>query len=365
MVNQLLDFINTTFSATDARDTRCFAQLIRAIIKERTVNLAKLALHCFHTSRRPEARYRRLQRFIARSPITQASLASVIMTFFQGPQLLALDRTNWAFGSFQINILVLSVIYKGFGFPLFWTLLPHQGCCSATDRIDLMKTFIQRFGCCRIQALVMDREFIGPQWLQFLNQEGIIFHVRLKNNIKIARGKGELRSPIHGLSRLKVFEKIDLPGLRKIGTRKEGLKLFVSITRSPCRELVIVGSNQESDQALERYKLRWGIETLFGCLKTRGFYLEDTHLKDQKKISNLLVLLSFAFFWAFRIGEWLNEKAPIILKSHNRKSISLFRYGLNALIQVGSSFVKFLLAPLFFPTPKPPPKKLLISLGYV
>lgn len=365
MINQLLNFIRKTFEDCDARDLLCFSQIIIALIQERTVNLAKLALHCSHTSRRSEARYRRIQRFISRCPISPLKLASFFMSFFKDPVLLALDRTNWSFGIFEINILVLSVIHKSYSFPLFWILLSHKGCSSPEDRINLIKSFTNAFGKNRIQALVMDREFIGPIWLGYLIQEEITFHVRLKNNIKIGRIKGEIVSGKNEFQQLKTLEKLDLPGLRKLGGKKKALKLFISAVRSSHNELVIVASNQDQEKALDRYKLRWGIETLFGCLKTRGFCFEDTHLKDTEKISNLLILLSFAFFWAFKIGEWLNEKAPITLKSHKRKSISFFRYGLDTLIMTQRIFNRFLLIPLLSPYPKPPSDKFLFSLGYL
>ncbi len=31
------------------------------------------------------------------------------------------------------------------------------------------------------------------------------------------------------------------------------------------------------------YRRRWEIETMFGCLKTRGFRMEDTHITDPDK----------------------------------------------------------------------------------
>jgi hypothetical protein len=365
MINELLNFIGKAFSGLDARDLLCMAQIILAVIKERTVNLAKLSMHCAHTSVRSQARYRRLQRFITRCPFKQDHLAALIMGFFEGSVVLAMDRTNWAFGAFEINILVLSVVYKGYSFPLFWNLLPHKGCSSAENRIDLINTFIQTFGTSRIQALVMDREFIGPVWLGFLEHEDITFHVRLRNNIKIGQIKGEMVSPQQDFDALKPYEKIELPERRKIGVKKEGMQLFVSATRSGDGNLVVVASNKQGDEALDRYKQRWGIETLFGCLKTRGFSLEETHLQDRQKISHLLVVLSLAFFWAFKIGEWLNDKAPIQLKTHKRKAISLFRYGLNALVMAKNAFQKQLLIPLQSSNPIPPTKNLINSLGYL
>jgi len=46
MMNQLLNFIRKTCEDCDARDLLCFSQIIVALIQQRTVNLAKLSLHC-------------------------------------------------------------------------------------------------------------------------------------------------------------------------------------------------------------------------------------------------------------------------------------------------------------------------------
>jgi hypothetical protein len=50
-------------------------------------------------------------------------------------------------------------------------------------------------------------------------------------------------------------------------------------------------------------------------LKTRGFCLESTDLRDPERLSRMLALLSIALCWAFRIGEWTNQHKPIVLKN--------------------------------------------------
>ncbi len=47
--------------------------------------------------------------------------------------------------------------------------------------------------------------------------------------------------------------------------------------------------------AVSDYATLWGIETLFGCLKSRSFCLESTHLCDTKRYRKLLVLLTLAY----------------------------------------------------------------------
>lgn len=76
---------------------------------------------------------------------------------------------------------------------------------------------------------------------------------------------------------------------------------------------------------------RWGIETLFGIFKTRGFCLESTHFTDSKRLSKLLALMALALCWAVKTGAWLHQHQPLKLKKHGRLDKSIFRYGLDYL----------------------------------
>ena len=82
---------------------------------------------------------------------------------------------------------------------------------------------------------------------------------------------------------------------------------------------------------IDDYAQRWGIETLFGIFKSRGFNLEDTHLTDSERLSRLFALLTIALCWAYRTGQWLSEQKPIKIKKHGRKAKSVFRYGFDHL----------------------------------
>ena len=75
----------------------------------------------------------------------------------------------------------------------------------------------------------------------------------------------------------------------------------------------------------------WGIETLFGIFKTRGFCLESTHFSDSERLSKLIALISLALCWAVKTGEWLHQSNPLKVKKHGRLAKSVFRYGLDHL----------------------------------
>ncbi|QQS54306.1 MAG: hypothetical protein IPM89_16270 [Candidatus Competibacteraceae bacterium] len=78
---------------------------------------------------------------------------------------------------------------------------------------------------------------------------------------------------------------------------------------------VILATQEQPETALENYKERWPIETLFICLKTRGFDLESTHITDPSDLKNGWLFSAIAFSWAHIIGEWRHEIKPIKIKN--------------------------------------------------
>ncbi len=101
--------------------------------------------------------------------------------------------------------------------------------------------------------------------------------------------------------------------------------------RKACGDHVIVVSSEDVSELLSSYRLRWQIETLFGCLKTRGFCLEATHLTETERVSRLLCLLGLAFCWAILSGKMATARKPLKRKKHGRLEKSLFRVGIDYL----------------------------------
>src|SRR3954464_6901464 len=78
-----------------------------------------------------------------------------------GPWLLALDRTCWTFGRYDINILMLAIIHKGIAIPVMWDVLGRAGTSTTAQRSALLSRFCAVFGETAIAGLIADREFIG------------------------------------------------------------------------------------------------------------------------------------------------------------------------------------------------------------
>jgi hypothetical protein len=302
------------------------ASFILALLQVTTVNLIRIA-NGLNGQADKKSNYRRIQRFFALFEIDSDQIAQVIVALLpaQRDWLVSLDRTHGQFGQVQINILLVGLVFQGVSFPLYWTLLPKKGNSNTPERIVLMEQVIQCLGKDRIRAVVGDREFIGQQWFKWLDENGLTYHMRIKENAVLPGSKPQPKVRT-------LF--CDLPVDHSRCLRKRrwiyGQSVFLAAVRLD-DEYLIVASNKEPTQALARYQKRWSIEVLFSALKKRGFDFEQTHLTDPQRIKKLVALLAIAFTWAHWVGVWLAEKKPLKIKKHGYKEQSLFRYGLDHL----------------------------------
>ena len=304
------------------------ALFLVAILRVKTVNLAEIATG-FRTDAQTESSYKRLQRFFRDFDLDYPVIAKLIVTLMNIPQpwVLSTDRTEWSFGQTRFNILMLGVVHNGVAYPLLWTMLDKKGNSNSDERINLLERFEQIFPDTEVAYISGDREFVGKEWLTYLLIEpAISFRLRIKKSDRIGDGKKQLKASI-------VFAHLQ-PGQSQILSGRQrvwGRLVYVSALRLDDGELLIVITPDATTTAISDYGKRWGIETLFGMFKTRGFCLESTHFTDAQRLSKLIALMSIALCWAMKTGEYLHQHQPIKIKKHGRKAKSVFRYGLDHL----------------------------------
>ena len=291
------------------------AQFLLALFKVRSVNLAELATG-FGGQAQVDSHYKRLQRFFRSFEIDLDHLARLLVRLVpvgDGPWRLTLDRTHWKFGQVDINFLVLGIAYRGIVVPVFWSVLNKAGNSHTTERIALMERFLAVFGVDRIAVLLADREFVGEAWFHWLQTQRIPFHQRIKCDTLVPNPWNRMMRIDTLLGSLKPGQVRLLPGRRPVW----GCFVHLSVLRLDDGEfLAIATSGASQADAIDAYADRWQIETLFGCLKTRGFNFEDTHLRDAARLSKMMGLLALAFAWTHRIGEQLHDHVcPIPLKN--------------------------------------------------
>lgn len=76
------------------------------------------------------------------------------------------------------------------------------------------------------------------------------------------------------------------------------------------------------------YRKRWGIETFFGDIKSRGFNIHKSKLADPQRVAKILIVICLAYILIFRLGEQ-ERGSPLISKvtRKNRMDLSIFTTG--------------------------------------
>ncbi len=304
------------------------AAFLIALLRVKTVNFAELATG-FGGKAHTDSHIKRLHRFFRDYKLNYAEVAQAIVALMNIPEpwILSLERTQWQFGKCVFNILMLGVVHEGVAFPLVWCVLDKKGNSNVDERAELFNEFLFRFGNRQLACLTADREFVGRNWFSYLlGEPNTPFRLRIRANSLLDDGRQTLRASV-------VFQDLQV-GQTKVLRQPRwlwGHKLYIAALRLEDSELLIVATQICPDGAITDYAQRWGIETLFGIFKTRGFCLESTHLSDTERLSKLLALLSLALCWVVLTGEWLNQIRPLKLKKHGRRAKSIFRYGFDHL----------------------------------
>ncbi len=302
--------------------------VICALCKVQTVTFSKLANAFDHTAT-AESSLRRLQRFIASYVLDGDLVARLVFSLLPDREALKLtiDRTNWKFGTVDINIFMLGAVYHGVAFPLLFSMLPKGGSSNSAERIALVGRFIALFGKERIDCIVADREFVGREWLGYLNRERIRYHIRIRNNFKVwLPHKGREAKAFWLFNDLR-------PGQYRYYDKivsLNGKLCYISGCKLRKGDFLIIVSFNRPQEAQGDYAQRWQIEMCFKAMKSSGFDIEKTHLTDLRRIERLVLLVMIAFVWCYRAGIFLHQNVrPVKIKKHGRKARSIFKYGLD------------------------------------
>ncbi len=330
---EFISILNIQFKGTlNLARIKLISMFISALCKVQTVGFEKLS-NAFDTKATSASSLRRIQRFIAQFYLDSDLIARLIFNLLPEKEnlKLSIDRTNWKFGRIDINIFMLGITYKGVAFPLLFSMLPKRGNSNCGERIELINRFIRLFGKSCIDCILADREFVGDDWMNYLNYNNIRYYIRIRNNFKVFLPHKNKEIKASWLfNSLKLSQFMYYPKIIQIGTQLCYLSGSKIKDKKGGIEFLIIVSFNKPEQAQLNYKDRWQIETCFRAMKSSGFDIEKTHLQDTQRIEKLLLLVMIAFVWCYKIGIYLHENVKQInVKKHGRKAKTIFKYGLS------------------------------------
>jgi len=335
---ELISVLSKNFEGTmNLARIKFLGMFICALCKVQSVSYEKLKA-AFESDAKSESSLRRIQRFFAEYVLDNDLIARLIFKMLphKPPYRLAIDRTNWKFGETNINVLTLAIIYQGVAVPILISMLDKAGNSSTNERIAMINKYVRLFGCETIDCLTADREFVGEEWIDYLNRNKIRYYIRIRENFWIDDPRNGRRFKASwAFNYLKCGECCFLYRIYRVN----GQLCYISASKAKNKcgkpELQMVISFDKPESAQQIYKERWQIETAFKALKSSGFNVEDTHLTDLKRIEKLFSVVMVAFAWAYITGVFANDNIkPIRVLKHGNKAKSFLKHGLEIIATV-------------------------------
>lgn len=214
--------------------------------------------------------------------------------------ILAIDRTQWR----DQNIFVVSLIEDQRAIPVYWLLLPKQGCSNLREQKALIRPVLQLFKGYRILVLG-DREFHSIKLANWLQGKGIDFVLRQKHSTYIRQ---EARS-YQRLNTLGLVPGVSLFLTEIQVTKQTGFGKFNLAGYYPRKYRgkvqpsgwYLLTNLTSLTAAIKAFKRRSGIEAMFKDCKTGGYNLESTYVEGQRLLA-LILLIAIAYTCAILTG---------------------------------------------------------------
>jgi hypothetical protein len=304
--------------------------MIMSLIENCSVSGKNMALG-IKSEAKHSSRIQRIYRLFRDQIFNYDQIAKFILNIFANDKyIIALDRTCWKFGTSDINILFLVIVFGKISVPIYWYPLDHGGGCSSWLMEEILERFINNFGVHKIKYLLADRELMSKEWLNFLTSKQIKFAIPLRKDMLIRIINALQIKPVgKSFNNVKPLEHLEIKGMLW------GHVVTLSAYRNDKSELMVVAASGDIDvKIFALYKFRWSIERLFKHLKSGGFDIEKSHITNPDRFVKLVTVCAIASALIIKNGLIQNEIKPIRIrtqKTYPKQLVSFFTYGLDHL----------------------------------
>lgn len=292
------------------------AVLVATMLHVRSANLVELAAGLPRASDRWDMGYQWIARFLANGlvccdtviePFAREILARLAET--GEPLPLILDQTK---ASDRHQILMLSVRWGERALPLAWRVAQTDGAIGFATQQELLAVVAGWLPADQKVILLADRFYGTPGMIRWCRERGWDYRLRLKGNLLACWGATRTTTSALALSGSHYFEAVVLTGQRVITN--------IGIIRDPghAEPWIIAMSAKPGYLTTLGYAARWGIEPMFSDFKSRGFGLEQTHLRYPDRLARLILVMSLALYWAVSTGMWDQANNPTPAEKNDR-----------------------------------------------
>src|ERR671910_1732412 len=219
------------------------------------------------------------------------------------PLSLILDQSKM---SERHQVLMLALRWGERALPLAWRVAETEGAIGFATQQELLEVVAGWLSVGQAVILLADRFSGTPEMICWCCDRGWDYRLRLKGNLVARLGATRTTTGALALSGGHYFENIILTGKR--------ITTNLGIIRDPGHPepWIIAMSAKPGYLTTLGYAARWGIEPMFSDFKSRGFGLEQTHLRYPDRLARLILVMALALYWAVSTGMWdqANNPAP-------------------------------------------------------
>ena len=291
------------------------ADLAASVLAIRSVNTSEIANVLPREVKSDEERFRYIHRWLANDRINPTR----VMRGFIPEMMEALSEQ----GKTVVLMLDQSKIRDGFeclmvsarvgerAVPVVWKVVKTKGEIGFTVQKELLEALFSLIPP-GVRILLSADRFYGTSALILLCQGfGWKYRIRLKGNLILFHQGGEVQSG--------ELWKLGLKGIENAQLNKSGVTTNIGILHEDghSEAWIIAMDDKPTTGRVLDYGMRWGIEALFSDIKTRGFGITKTQLKDSQRIERLLLILTVACYWAVSTG--MRPKTKQTLSKKKRK----------------------------------------------
>ena len=227
------------------------------------------------------------------------------------------------------QLLMVSIAYRKRAIPIAWTWVKHVRGHSTSSKQLALLAYVRKLVPAYTEVfLVGDSEFGSVDVLRTLDS--------WKWNY-VMRQKGRTNVWIDEESEWKNFSSlVKKPGESKwFGkrdfTKKEiyPVNIMIHWKYGEKTPWFLTTNLTDSSMTLHYYRRRMWIEEMFGDMKSNGFDLEKTMLRDFLRLSRLTLVVALLYVWLISTGTWvIHVGKRHIVDRKDRRDLCIFQIGL-------------------------------------
>ncbi len=307
------------------------ADLAASVLGCRSVNTTEIANILPRDVKSNEERYRFINRWLRNKNIDPIKVMSgfipeILELITRNGQIaiLAIDQSKISDG---FECLMVSLRHGERAIPVGWMVKETEGPIGFNVQKPLLEKVKAMIPTGVKIMLAGDRFYGTAALIGWCQRQGWSYRIRLKSDLIVSNEQGTITTGQAAQRGIKSL--INVQFNEHIVSTNIGI-----IHEAGHKEPWIIAMDaQPSDATTLDYGMRWGIESLFSDIKSRGFSITQTHLQHPDRIERLLLVLTIALFWAVSTGmEPPSSDQQPSKKKAFRSLTSFFKRGLRIIL---------------------------------